>query len=80
MSLLSFGDKIESLKKKSSDAIGVFKKTVSDLSLANQEIDKEVSDRENKIADITSEINVLTTVKTQNVKYIDEINEFLNID
>ena len=79
MALFTTTDKIGSLKKKSEDALGVFRKTVADLSSVQDEIHKEEEIRINKIAELETEMAVLATQKKENSQFIDKINEFLGL-
>ena len=69
MSLLGTS-KIESLQKKSSDAIGVFTSTVAKLKSANEEVSAESQKRE-------EELRVLSQLEAENSKFITKITEFL---
>ena len=70
--------KLQILKNKSSKIIDVFTKTVSDLTIVNQEIDQEREVKINQLQEIDQEITSLNDVKTSNDKIINRINTILN--
>lgn len=71
--------KVQRLQKRSSDALGVFKKTISDLALINQEIEKEVAINDSKIAELLEENGVYEQGHAENSAFIYKINEFLGL-
>ncbi|WZE63561.1 hypothetical protein PANI_CDS0041 [Maribacter phage Panino] len=79
MSLLST-NKIATLSARSTKAISVFQKTVSDLVSVNTEIEKEIDTRADKILTIQAEQKVLLDTADKNQKFINKLNEFLGID
>lgn len=72
-------NKLQSLKSKSTAAISVFQKTVSDLAAVNEEIDTESEKREAQIDTLRDEQRQLNAVFVQNEKFIDKLNEFLGV-
>jgi hypothetical protein len=70
--------KLQILKDKSSKIIDVFTKTVSDLTVVNQEIDQEREVKINQLQEINQELTSLNDVKTSNDKIINRINTILN--
>jgi Sec-independent protein translocase protein TatA len=70
-------DRIEEIKKKSANALSVFRKTVSDLAEVNSAIESEIKTREQEIVVLQTECETLTTVKQENTQFIVKINEFL---
>jgi hypothetical protein len=73
-------NKLASIKSRSSKAISIFQKTVSDLVKVNSEIDTADAVRVSKIDTLQGERNELAAVKSQNVKFINKLNEFLGIE
>ncbi len=70
-------DKIEEIKKKSANALSVFRKTVSDLVEINSAIESEIKTREDEIVVLQKECGTLNEVKQENTQFIVKINEFL---
>jgi hypothetical protein len=70
--------KLQILKDKSSKIIDVFTKTVSDLTVVNQEINQEREIKINQLQEINQELTSLNDVKTSNDKIINRINTILN--
>lgn len=70
-------DKIEEIKKKSANALSVFRKTVSDLAEVNSAIESEIKSREEEIVVLQKECGTLNEVKQENTQFIVKINEFL---
>lgn len=56
-------DKIEEIKKKSANALSVFRKTVSDLVEVNSAIESEIKSREEEIVVLQKECGTLNEVK-----------------
>ncbi len=79
MNLFETKDKVSSLKRKSGEAISVFKKTIADLSSVNQEIDKAQKEKEQQISVLQSEVGELQGVRDENSLFINKINDFLGI-
>lgn len=70
-------DKIEEIKKKSANALSVFRKTVLDLAEVNSAIESEIKSREEEIVVLQKECGTLNEVKQENTQFIVKINEFL---
>ena len=70
-------DKIEEIKKKSANALSVFRKTVSDLVEVNSAIESEIKSRDEEIVVLQKECGTLNEVKQENTQFIVKINEFL---
>ena len=70
-------DKIEEIKKKSANALSVFRKTVSDLVEVNSAIESEIKSKEEEIVVLQKECGTLNEVKQENTQFIVKINEFL---
>lgn len=70
-------DKVKSLRKKSENALGVFKKTVSDLALANSEIVAEQQKKQQRIDVLVNEVKELHDIKSENEVFISRINTLL---
>lgn len=68
---------VQRLKDRSQSILDVFTKTVSDLTLVNQQIETEEKLRQEKIASINLELKSLEETKTSNTKVIDRINSIL---
>lgn len=68
---------VQRLKDRSQSILDVFTKTVSDLTLVNQQIETEEKLRQEKIASINLELKSLEETKTSNAKVIDRINSIL---
>lgn len=66
-----------SLRKKSANALSVFRKTLVDLASVNQEIDKEVETKETQISKLNEEVKEFKTIKSENSVFISKINSFL---
>lgn len=71
--------KVLKLKRRSEDAVGVFKKTVSDLATINAQIQDEQDIKMQKIVDLQLEHSELDNQRKQNINFIDKMNEFLTI-
>lgn len=69
-------DRIEEIKKKSANALSVFRKTVSDLAEVNS-AKSEIKTREEEIVVLQKECGTLNEVKQENTQFIVKINEFL---
>lgn len=72
-------NKLASIRSKSAKAISVFQKTVSDLTLANEEIDKARAVRAEKVVKIEKELDELATIRQQNSAFIGKLNDFLGL-
>lgn len=72
-------DKVTLLKQKSSNAIGVFKRTIADLASVNSEIVKEQEQRQATIDQLQREKEILNVQLVENETFIGKINEFLGI-
>lgn len=78
---------IEKIQAKSSNAISVFQKTVTDLVSVERIIDAEKDTRkavieahEAKIIEEKHDIAILDLQREENAKFISKINEFLGIE
>lgn len=71
--------KVLKLKRRSEDAVGVFKKTVSDLATINAQIQDEQDIKMQKIVDLQLEHSELDNQRKQNINFIDKMNKFLTI-
>lgn len=82
--------KLQSIQKKSANAISVFQKTVTDLVSINAQIDKEDAVRvkeaevlkartDARQAEIAQDRYDLDLAKIQNTKIIDKVNEFIGV-
>ena len=80
MSLFTTKDKITLLKEKSSNAIGIFQKTVSDLTSINLEIESEQKSVADEIAILKQKEDVLKKQKQDNESFINNINQFLGLN
>lgn len=72
-------NKVEQFGKRSENAIGVFKKTIADLAGVNSGIDTEIAKKEKVIEDARKEKTQLSDLKVRNTKFINKINEFLEV-
>ena len=79
MNLFETKDKVESLKRKSGEAISVFKRTIADLSSVNKEIEQAQEEKEQQINLLQSEVGELQGVRDENSLFISKINDFLGI-
>lgn len=70
--------KLQTLKEKSGKILDVFTKTVSDLTIVNQEIDQEREIKINELQLINQELTSLNDMKTSNDKVINKIKIILN--
>lgn len=68
---------VQRLKDRSQSILDVFTKTVSDLTLVNQQIEVEEESRQKKIESINLELKSLEETKVSNIKVIDRINSIL---
>ena len=73
------GNKVANLQKKSESALSVFRRTISDLSFVNEEINEEQEVRKQKIKDLETEHELLETQRAENATFISKIGEFLSI-
>lgn len=72
-------NRVEALRTKSSNAISVFKKTVTDLASANNQILQEERNRKAQKEKLDEEINELKTIRKENTAIIDKVNEFFGV-
>lgn len=70
--------KIQQIQKKSDNAISVFRKTVSDLTSVNDQIDDEIFARQAQINKLRDEKDDLIAISDENERFIDKITEFLS--
>lgn len=70
--------KIQQIQKKSDNAISVFRKTVSDLTSVNDQIDDEIFARQAQINKLRDEKDDLIAINDENERFIDKITEFLS--
>lgn len=78
MSLFRTKDRIQELKERGTNALNVFRQTVTELSSVNEEIDTEIELRDTQIEVLKNEKSMLNEAKKENGKFITKINEFLN--
>lgn len=69
---------VSALKIKSDNIFNVFKNTMNDLSKVNSEIAQQVKTREDQINSLQEEVTTLVTIKTNNEKMVNKIQNFLN--
>jgi cell shape-determining protein MreC len=67
------------LRSKSSNAIAVFKSTVSNLTSVNNEIDAELDEVEERLRKLKNTKLELNAVAKENEGFINKINEFLGV-
>ncbi len=68
-------DPIKKVQDKSKSIVSVFTKTITDLSSVNTEINSHVEERQTKIKNLASEVDLLATQKTENEKLIAKLNK-----
>jgi len=78
LSLLNPFNSVNALKVKSDNIFNVFKNTMNDLSKVNSEIAQQVKSREDQINSLQEEVTTLVTIKTNNEKMVNKIQNFLN--
>lgn len=73
-------NKVDSLRKKSSNILGVFQRTITDLAAVNMQIGEQIAERQERIAALLDEKSLLDTQQEQNTKIIAKVSRFLNLD
>lgn len=71
-------DAVKKLQEKSDGIISVFTKTINELKVVNDEVDKELTSREQEKARIENELVLLNTTKAKNTTTINKINSLLS--
>ena len=70
-------NRVEALKKQSSDAIGIFQNTIEKLATTNVSVRQEKAKKLQEIEAKQREVEVLDGIETQNETFITKINDFL---
>ena len=70
-------NRVEALKKQSSDAIGIFQNTIEKLATTNASVRQEKAKKLQEIEAKQREVEVLDGIETQNETFITKINDFL---
>lgn len=78
MSLLRRSSTLASLEKRSASIKDVFTRTVEECKQVNQEIQAVVSQKEEEIKALQSEVSSLTSIQSGNAKLAGKIEAFLN--
>lgn len=78
LSLLNIFNSVKALQTKSDNIFNVFKNTMNDLSKVNSEIAQQVKTREDQINSLQEEVTTLVTIKSNNEKMVNKIQNFLN--
>ena len=68
---------LNSLEKRSEAIFSVFTKTQEDCKILNQEISGVISEKQEVILDLQSEVQALENIKAKNTNLADKINKFL---
>jgi hypothetical protein len=69
--------RLQSLQKKSTDALGIFQNTVNNLSSTNASIRIELKKRSDKIQKLKDETSKLNSMEAQNQTVMTKIEGFL---
>lgn len=73
----SIQSSVEQLRKKSADSLGIFQRTMEDLSKTNEAIQKEVDLHEEEIKRLRSERTDLVNLSTKNTNVVNKIQYLL---
>lgn len=68
--------KLQSLISKSEGILSVFEKTKNEITVVNNEIDKESQDRFEKIKLLKNEMDILKSQRVKNEKVLTNIDKF----
>jgi len=74
---LLFGNKTEKLISDSKGIISVFTETINSLTKINEKIDSEIDIKQEKIANLTQEVQSLDDVKIANDRIISKVKQII---